>query len=245
MLVRINLLPGKRKQAQEGTGQAAQVAALLLLVAVVGACYWLHSAKNKEIKREKAAQAVTQGKLSDSQKKLNEIGNLEARQEAVMIRQLALTTITAERVGPRHVLDRLRVIMDTPKTPAIKELAREFKWRTDWDAKNVTLSKFEEDPREPERVIIEGEALSPDDVAEFWLRLQTSALFAGVQLSYTRESAPKHPDLKGLKIQSFQLTAYANFRYRNAHSEQMSQALDDVEQLCALPSTKPGAPKRP
>jgi Tfp pilus assembly protein PilN len=248
MLVRINLLPGKRKQAQEDIGQHAQLAALALLIIVVGICYWIHQGKAKEVLNAQRAQKATQTKIANVQKDLSAIGDLEGRQEAVTIRQLALTAITAERVGPRHVLDRLRVIMDRPRSPTIKELAGKLGWKKDWDANNVTLSKFEEDPREPERVIIEGEALSADDVAELWLRLQTSDLFAGVQLTYTREATPKHPDLKGMKIQSFQLVAYANFRYRNAHSEQMTLAIDQVDQICAAsppPSAPPSSPNRP
>ena len=70
MMVRINLLPGKRKQAKEDAGQTAQVAALILFIAVVAVCYWIWQGKKTEIATAQAGLKGAQTKIDQAQKEL-------------------------------------------------------------------------------------------------------------------------------------------------------------------------------
>ena len=114
MMVRINLLPGKRKQAKEDAGQTAQVAALILFIAVVAVCYWIWQGKKTEIATAQAGLKGAQTKIDQAQKELKAIGDLEARSitpAPSLIRppHPAACSYTRRRRGRRATAPRARV----------------------------------------------------------------------------------------------------------------------------------------
>lgn len=147
MMIRINLLPVRQVQKREAGRQILILAAVVVVGGLVGNYLWYD---NRETERSRlAAQVVeTQRRITELEKVIGEVNNINKRKKEVEDKLKILNDLRKLRSGPVRMLDAL-----ASATP-----------------KKVWLSDFNE---QSSKVKISGKALSHDDVAELMRGLAT------------------------------------------------------------------------
>lgn len=225
-MVRINLLPSKKRSVASGAGGSSglvwKVVAvmLLLLVAEVALLYWLYGSKQDDVRRHSAELQRTQQAIAELQRDVSQHTDIEREMQELVAREEALLTKTSLRVGPQYVLDELKRIVSLPTTRTAIKAARKSGWNVAWESSNVFLTKFSE--LGDGKVHIVGDARTLDDVAELWLRLRTSELFGQVQLVGITEK--KHQALDA-PLQHFEFYAQVNLYYQTEQGLALMQEL--------------------
>ena len=209
MMVRINLLPGKKGGAANAVLWRLVTVMVLLFVAELGFLYYLHDGKASEIKKRTGELTSAQQHVKQLESEVANLPNLEKQNQELEQRERALAELAAIRIGPQHLLDELQRILMRPTTKASIKQAKSAQWNVGWEAENVFLNKFYEES--DGLVYIEGNARGLDDVAEFWLRLRSSKLFQEVRLANIVEEKSSRLDLNLLH---FVFTVRANFYYQ-------------------------------
>lgn len=239
MMVRINLLPTKKRSvAGGGSDLVWKVVAVmvLLLVAQLALMYWLFSAKDEEVLGRSAELQKSQQAITELEREVSSYSDIDKEAKELEAREAALVQKASIRIGPQYVLDELKRILSLPSTrPSIKA-ARKAEWNVAWEASNVFLSSFKEVG--DGKVHIVGEARTLDDVAEFWLRMRTSDMFSGVRLAGITEK--KHAELES-PLQHFEFYAQVNLYYQ---TEQGLALMQDVQQA-AEPASDGAAGQAP
>ena len=239
MMVRINLLPGKRTAKSSESKRAVIVVAVILLILEAAALYWLYDGREQEIIAQSTQNKATKGKIEQMQRDLRLVPNLEKGLDMLLKRKEALLALTAERRGPRHPLDMIKIALNRPMQEEVKEIyVKGHQWDPGWEARGVYLLTMDEDQDEPGLMHFVGEAASIEDFAEFWKRMKSITLFDRVHLESIEEKPSKHPGFRTGKVQVFRLTAQTNFRYRTAKSEALFLELEQSDDICNSLSQK-------
>lgn len=213
MMVRINLLPGKKKGGGFEGGSQLIILALVLLVAELVFLYWLYDGKNGELEQKDLALKTAQAEVAELEREKRKLPDLQRRVNELKAAEDVLADLTIVRTGPHHVLGELKRILNRPETPAEKKKAKLEGWDPNWAAENVYLTTFNE--VDPGFVIITGMAKSDGDVAQFLLRLNTSKqFFANVDLRFTKEANTNQQEIGMIVQKAFELTTNVNFFYQ-------------------------------
>ncbi len=223
MMVRINLVPGKKRSGVPGGDALWRLVAamLVLLLAQLFVLYFIYDGKAQDVKR---AQGEVQRMTADAEKLEREIAALpdvEKRAAELEARERTLARLASVRNGPQHVLDELKRVMSRPRDPASVKMAKDAGWNISWEAENVFLNKIVEE--RPGALQLEGAARGLDDVAELWLRLRTSRLFRNVRLASIKKGRDSG---LGVDVQTFVFYAEANFRYQTKDGEELMKQLE-------------------
>lgn len=209
MMVRINLVPGKKRaSASEVLWKVMAVMAILLIAELV-LMYFAWSAKDEEVTKRNQELQQAQQQIDRLKAENVNLAGIEKQNEELLKRERALQELAAIRVGPQYLLDELKSLLSLPTTRAAIKQARKDGWNVAWEASNVFLESFVE--VEPGTVRIVGDARTLDDVAEFWLRLRTSDLFQNVRLAGIEERKVQELETP---LQRFEFFAKANFYYQ-------------------------------
>jgi type IV pilus assembly protein PilN len=147
MMIRINLLPVRAVKKREMGRQILALFALVLLGAGVGNYYW-YAGRAEERDRNQAGIAQTRAKITELEKVIGEVKNINERKTDVEKKLAVLSDLRKGRNGPVRMLDALATA--TPK--------------------KVWLKKFTE---EGGKVALSGLAVSHDEVAELMRGLTT------------------------------------------------------------------------
>jgi type IV pilus assembly protein PilN len=140
MMIRINLLPVRAvKKRAQGQQMLVLYAAVVLIAAVAN--YFWYADRNDELTRAKAGIAQTKAKITELEKVIGEVTNINTRKEDVKKKLAVLDTLRKGRNGPVRMLDALASAMP----------------------KKVWLKNFLESSN---KVTIDGSAVSHDEVAE-------------------------------------------------------------------------------
>ncbi len=205
-MIRINLLPKKRKAAPGkaargpaargaptggGPGQWWILAMVVLWVAVAGVGYWLLMLEDEQVQslRQQAAAQTKQAEVIS--KEIDEEG-LEARKAELDQVEAAIDKLEDKRRSPVFVMYELGMILTDAKEgggPDIdKEKYRQIlkqdpnnKLNERWDPTGLWLKSVTE---KAGTLALEGSARDATDLAEFTRRLRASARFGSI----------KHPD---------------------------------------------------
>lgn len=148
-MIRINLLPVRHVRRQEEGRNQLILFALILVVAAIGNFYW-YSDRDRENQRLKAQVASIQKEISDLDRIIGEVKNVNSDKQKLEEKLKVLDTLKKGRTGPVKMLDAMATA--TPK--------------------NVWLVKLAEAGG---AMSLEGTALSNDDVAEFMKALTNIA----------------------------------------------------------------------
>ena len=204
-MIRINLLPKKRKSSAKpargaagrgapsggGPGQWWILAMIVLWLAVAGVGYWLLMLEDEQVQSLRQ-QAAAQNKQAEViSKEIDEEG-LEARKAEADQHEAAIDKLEDKRRTPAYVMYELAMILTDGKEgggPDIdKEKYRQIlkqdpnnKLNERWDPTGLWLKSVSE---KNGTLALEGSARDATDLAEFTRRLRASARFGSI----------KHPD---------------------------------------------------
>jgi type IV pilus assembly protein PilN len=147
MMIRINLLPVRQVQKREIGRQILILATLVIVLGLVGNYIWYQNRESERVRRVQQL-AETQKRITELQKVIGEVDNINKRKKDVEDKLKILGDLRKQRSGPVRMLDALATA--TPK--------------------KVWLMDFIE---QSNQVRITGRALSHEDVAEFMRSLAT------------------------------------------------------------------------
>ena len=147
MMIRINLLPVRKKVQQEAGRQVLALLVFVLLVAAGGNFYW-YMDRDGVVQQHQAGIAATRTRIADLDKTIGEVKNINTRKAEVEKKLAVLDELRRGRSGPVRMMDALATSM--PKKAWIKT--------------------FNE---ERGAVKLQGSAISHDDVAELMRNLNS------------------------------------------------------------------------
>lgn len=196
-MIRVNLLPQKKKQ-ERGGGKIALSAPsvggtrwLLAVLAVVVleaiGLIIFHNAKLNELTAQKQKNSQLEGQIKNIQAIVTQHEQVKKDLADLRAREDAITQLQAGRTGPTAVLLELAQLLTPGKGPSadpdyVKKLQKENPlegFNINWDAHRLWLTKYTEESR---TVKIEGFARDSQDVSELANRLKLSAYFYDVKL---------------------------------------------------------------
>lgn len=212
-MIRINLLPSKRKVERVDVRQTWLVVLMALLLIEVAALFGFHSWLGTKLKEQEHKNAQLTDQIEQSRRAVASHPDVKAKLEQLRAKEDAIAKLQSARTGPTAVLLELARILTPGKGPTVEavrleELRRENPlalYNPSWDPRRLWLSSFAEDKR---NVRIVGMARDGEDVSEFARRLNLSNLFFDVQL------LPGHrtKDARyGLELVNFELQAKVRY----------------------------------
>lgn len=192
-MIRINLLPKTKKQAQaQSSGSGPVWAGIYLLscfVWCIALALWYFQSEG-ELETIQRANRDLDAEIADLQQRTARLEELQAQLARSIRLEEVVDELNAERTGPLRVMMELSRILSVPGGPTIDPEALERQrqvnpyagFREGWDVRRLWLKTFNEHERVCE---IAGEARTNEDVAEFLRRLSISELFEEVVLERT------------------------------------------------------------
>lgn len=211
-MIRINLLPGARKQAKAaatGGGSQGWIIAYLVAVAItVVILVFVYLAKSRELNDQLAVNAALQSEIGDLETQSANIDQVRSELERSRQLEAVVSELQRARYGPTAILMEISRILSVGGGPTVdpqrlEEIRRQnplAAYNTAWDPHRLWVTEFEEEDRE---CTIRGAGRTNEDVAEFLRRLTLSESFAQVELVKTEgaEDAATH-----LPVITFELT---------------------------------------
>jgi type IV pilus assembly protein PilN len=212
-VIRINLLPQKRRAAKAEGSQLWAVVIVLLVAAQAVGFFIYHSHKKEELTSQRRKNAELSEQIEQSKNAVKSHADVKAQLERLRAREDAISKLQSARTGPTAVLLELARLLTPGRGPSVdpdrlNQLRRENPlavYNPGWDAKRLWLTKYIENTR---AVRLEGVARDGEDVSELARRMSLSSYFADVRLL----PAKKVRSLEaGLDLVQFQLEAKARY----------------------------------
>ena len=213
-MIRVNLLPQKRRKAGGGPrGELWLVACLLTVALEVVGCLVLYGQKKDELTQQldknKALEAQIK-QIKDVSKNHDEI---KAKLAALRDREEAIAKLQSARSGPTAMLLEVARLLTPGRGPSVdpnelSKIRRENPtqdYNGNWDPRRLWLTKFVEQDR---TVRLEGIARDGEDVSELARRMNLSTFFDDVQLLPAKRDTEKE---SGLPMVSFKLEAKVRY----------------------------------
>jgi len=212
-VIRINLLPRKRKAERTDVQQTWLVVLMILVLVEISGLFAFHSWMNGKLKEQQNRNAQLSDQIERSKRAVANHPDVKAKLEQLRAKEEAIAKLQSARTGPTAVLLELARILTPGKGPTVDAarldvLRRENPlalYNPSWDPRRLWLSQYTEDRR---NVKIQGVARDGEDVSEFARRLNLSNLFFDVQLLPGRRAI----DAKfGLELVNFELQAKVRY----------------------------------
>lgn len=213
-MIRINLLPQKRKRAERSEASQLWLAVVMvLLLAEVAGLFVFHGFKSEELADQQRKNAALQGQIDQSRRSVANHAEVTAKLAQLRAREEAIAKLQSARSGPTAVLLELARIMTPGRGPSVDpdrlaQLRRDNPlavFNPTWDARRLWLLRFVEEQR---KVRLEGLARDGEDVSELARRMNLSSYFSDVKLL----PAKRQIDQKtGIELVNFSLEAKVNY----------------------------------
>lgn len=188
-MIRVNLLPQKRKSGGGPSAGASNQRWLLvvlgvLVVEVIG-LFLFHQQKLEELADQKKKNDQLESQIADIRKLVANHEEIKKTLAVLRAREDAIAKLQSGRAGPTAVLLELAQVLTPGKQPTM-DIERVNMMKRDnpslpyfpgWDSRRVWLTQY----AETDRVVrMEGLARDASDVAEFAQRLKFSVYFFDV-----------------------------------------------------------------
>lgn len=212
-MIRINLLPQKRRAQKAEGGQLWAVVVVLVVVLEAVGFFIYHGTKKEELVAQRRKNAELTEQIDQSKKAAQSHADVKAQLERLRAREDAISKLQSARTGPTAVLLELARLMTPGRGPSIEpeklnQLRRENPlavFNPGWDSRRLWLTKYVEGQRQ---VRLEGTARDGEDVSELARRLSLSAYFSDVRLLPAKKAMSKEA---GMLLVMFQLEARARY----------------------------------
>lgn len=202
-MIRINLLPVQQDRQRQFGKQQFLVGVVLLVVELV-ALYFVHGNKAEQLEEREEQLGALQTEIAALREATAQNEQLNQQKESLQQMANVLEDLEANRAGPVQVLDEMKLMLNVPSNELERVSQEVRRWNLNWSPTNLWITDFRETDG---AVIINGQAMTNDDIAEFNTRLATSVYFSGVRLSSTRATQ----DAQMGRVFSFTLTARVNY----------------------------------
>lgn len=180
-MIRINLLQSESGPSGGG-GKGFLAIAVVLVLLLVGALYYLQTEAQTEFDEVRKNNAATQRKIDKLKAETSEVAALEEEKEQLTRQKQVLDGLIEGKNGPINMLFELSEMLRTEDDPQKKLEQKNRGWNPEWDPQRIWIDGFVEKNR---IVRIVGHARSNEDVAEFHHRLESSRHFVQVKLKFS------------------------------------------------------------
>jgi type IV pilus assembly protein PilN len=189
-MVRVNLLPDRRKEKARTPSEPGQlwlIAVLAVIVCEVIVLIVVHKMKQDELKAVVAENSRIQGQIDQIKRQIANQNEIKAQLKELVDREEAINKLQAARTGPTSTMMELSRILTSGKGPTtdkdkLEQLKRDNPtavMNANWDPKRLWLTSYNEVERQ---VKITGMAKDGEDISEFQKRLTLSDFFYDVSL---------------------------------------------------------------
>jgi type IV pilus assembly protein PilN len=188
-MIKINLLPQKKKAREAQPGERDVAIGVIALAAAFGGIYFgYHRAQQKKLKDLETTNRGLEDDNASMRAQVEKQKDIEAVVTAEQERENAIQKLVKAKSVPAHLLQELGDVMTPGRMPT---MTREMADRTsdgpkgdpnrrfalDWDPKHIWITSFAE---KAGAFILEGGAQSDGDVTQLAKRLQASVYFQDV-----------------------------------------------------------------
>ncbi|MBN2191877.1 MAG: PilN domain-containing protein [Polyangiaceae bacterium] len=212
-MIRINLLPQKRRggERREGT-QLWLLLMLMLVLAQVSGLFVFHAYKVQELEEQTRKNREHEARIAASKQAVRDHAEVTAKLQQLRAREDAIAKLQSARTGPTSVLLELARILTPGRGPSVvpevlDRIRREDPlgmYNPNWDSRRLWLTSFIESQR---KVRLKGLARDGEDVSELARRMNISAYFQEVQLLPASRVGGK----EGLDLIGFELEAKVKY----------------------------------
>jgi len=209
-MIRINLLPGARKQSGGSVGgtQGWIIGYLVAAAIAIVVLIFVYLGKQRALNEQLAQNQALQNDIEELESQSANIDQVRAELEQSRQLETVVNDLQRARYGPTTVLMEISRILSAGGGPTVdpqrlEELRRQNPLagvNSSWDPRRLWLSEFVEEDRE---CTIRGTGKTNEDVAEFLRRLTLSEQFEQVELVKTEGSEDQET---GLEVINFELT---------------------------------------
>ena len=186
-MIRINLMPMKRR-AERGEGSQLWLAVVMvLMLAEVAALFVFHGFKNEELNDQRRKNAELSSQIDQSKTTVANHEEVKQKLAQLRAREEAIGKLQSARTGPTAILLELARLLTPGRGPSVdpdrlSQLRRDNPlavFNPSWDSRRLWLVKYVETNR---KLHIEGFAQDGEDVSELARRMNLSSYFADVNL---------------------------------------------------------------
>ena len=213
-MIRVNLLPQKRRKAGGGPrGELWLVACLLTVALEVVGCLVLFGQKRDELTQQLDKNKALEAQIKQIKDVSKNHEEFKAKLAALRDREEAIAKLQSARSGPTAMLLEVARLLTPGRGPSVdpnelSKIRRENPtqdYNGNWDPRRLWLTKFVEQDR---TVRLEGIARDGEDVSELARRMNLSTFFDDVQLLPAKRDTERE---SGLPMVSFKLEAKVRY----------------------------------
>jgi type IV pilus assembly protein PilN len=213
-MIRINLLPQKKRRVEASAGGEIWVlAAVGVLVLEIVGLFFYHSSLESELQDEVKKNQQIQAKIQASKDAVTNHANVTTELDRMRAREDAIAKLQSARTGPTAVLLETARILTPGRGPSIdpEKLAQIRRdnplaaYNPTWDTRRLWILTFKEESRV---LKVDGIARDAEDVSEFAKRMNLSDYFAKVRLLPAKRAADPST---GLDMVRFALEAEVKY----------------------------------
>lgn len=212
-MIRVNLLPQKRRKAAAARGDMWLLGSLVLVALQVVACFVWYGSKQDQLAQQQSKNSALEAQIKQIKDVSKNHDDLKKRLAILREREEAIAKLQSARTGPTAMLLEVARMMTPGRGPsvdpsALTKLRRENPgqdYNQNWDSRRIWLTRFVESDR---TVRLEGMARDGEDVSELARRMNLSTYFRDVQLLPAKRETDK---ASGLQVVSFKLEAKVRY----------------------------------
>ena len=212
-MIRVNLLPQKRRKPVTNRGELWIIACLVGVALEIVGCLVLYGAKQDELEQQMSKNRALSAQIAEIKGVAKNHEEVKQKLASLRDREDAIAKLQSARTGPTAMLLEVARLLTPGRGPSIdpSELAKLRRdnpgqdYNQNWDARRLWLVRFVESDR---TVRLEGMARDGEDVSELARRMNLSSYFYDVQLLPAKRETEKE---SGLQLVSFKLEAKVRY----------------------------------
>ena len=212
-MIRVNLLPQKRRKPAASRGDMWLVASLALVALEVVACFVWYGAQQDELAQQQSKNGALEAQIKQIKDVSKNHEDIKKKLAVLREREDAIAKLQSARTGPTAMLLEVARMLTPGRGPSVDpgeltKLRRDNPgqdFNQNWDPRRLWLTRFVESDR---TVRLEGMARDGEDVSELARRMNLSAYFRDVQLLPAKRETDK---TSGLPVVSFKLEAKVRY----------------------------------
>jgi type IV pilus assembly protein PilN len=212
-MIRVNLLPQKRRKGGGGRGELWLVFCLVGVALEIVGCLMLYGAKQEELQQELDKNKALEGQIAKVKDVSKNHDEVKKKLVSLREREEAISKLQSARTGPTAMLLEVARLLTPGRGPSVdpNQLAKIRRdnpaqdYNTNWDPRRLWITRFVEADR---TVRLEGIARDGEDVSELARRMNLSSYFSNVQLLPARRENEKE---SGLPMVAFKLEAKVKY----------------------------------